>query len=237
MPPLHGRAWDGRGIGQTLGMYVPTHNRERNLDVLQRAIDEVRFGTLVTVGADGPIATHIPMFIDKATGSNGTVFGHIARANPQWQKTDPTIRALATFVGPYAYITPSFYETKRITGKVVPTWHYLAVQARGPIAFFDDPKRLHDIVYRSTTIMESAATHPWAVDDAPEDYVRAMLSAIVGFEIRIETLEGAWKFAQNKDAADLQGVTSGLEQRGDREVAALVRERGGRDGRPDPGAT
>jgi len=218
-------------------MYVPPHNRERRLDVLQRAIEEVRFGTLVIVGADGPLATHIPMFIDRTTGPSGTVFGHIARANPQWQATDCALAALATFVGPYAYITPSFYETKRVTGKVVPTWQYLAVQARGIIAFFDDRERLRDIVYRSTTTMESGAAHPWAVDDAPDDYVRTMLNAIVGFEIRVEALEGAWKFAQNKDAADLQGVISGLEQRGDCEVAALARERGGRDGQPDPGAT
>jgi len=170
------------------------------------------------------------MFVEAANGSGGTVFGHIARANPQWQATDTSIPALAIFVGAYAYITPSFYETKRLTGKVVPTWQYLAVQARGPIAFLDDRDRLHEIVRRSTIIQESHAPHPWAVEDAPLDYVRSMLNAIIGFEIRITSLEGAWKFAQNKNDADLRGVIQGLEERGDAEVAALVRERGGASG-------
>ena len=211
-------------------MYAPPHNRERRLDVLQSAIDKIRFGTLVTVGADGPIATHIPMFIDAESGSNGTVFGHVARANPQWQATDTRQPALATFLGPSAYITPSFYETKRLTGKVVPTWQYLAVQVRGPIAFFDDRDRLHEIVRRSTIIQESTTTHPWAVEDAPLDYVRSMLNAIIGFEIRVSSLEGAWKFAQNKNDADLHGVMQGLEERGDIAVATLVRECGGANG-------
>jgi len=183
------------------------------------------------------MATHIPMFFDATRGPSGIIFGHIARANPQWRASNVNIPALVTFVGPHAYITPSFYETKRQTGKVVPTWQYLAVQARGPIAFFDDRERLREIVQRSTTIQEASLDKPWAVHDAPADYVNAMLGAIIGFEIRVESLEGAWKFSQNKNAADLTGVVQGLEARGDAEVAALVRERGGAADRPLPGST
>jgi transcriptional regulator len=213
-------------------MYVPPHNRERRPDVLRRAVGEIRFGSLVTVGAQGPIATHVPMFLDPDGGPEGVIFGHIARSNPQWRTSQPDAPALAIFVGPYAYISPSFYETKRQTGKVVPTWQYLAVQARGPISFFEDRERLHDIVRRSTTVQEAASAHPWAVEDAPLDYVQAMLGAIIGFEIVIDSLEGAWKFSQNKNEADLAGVIDGLTQRGDLAVASLVRQRGGTAGPP-----
>jgi len=219
-------------VAKTTRMYVPPHNRERRPDVLRRAIDEIRFGSLVTVGPQGPIATHVPMFVGPQASGEGTIFGHIARSNPQWQTSLPQTPALATFVGPYAYISPSFYETKRQTGKVVPTWQYLAVQARGPITFFDDRERLHDVVRRSTTIQEAASQHPWAVEDAPLDYVHAMLGAIVGFELVIESLEGAWKFSQNKNEADLQGVIDGLTERNDLAVASLVRQCGRTAGPP-----
>jgi transcriptional regulator len=218
----------------TAAMYTPPHNRESRVSVLHGAIGQIRLGTLITVGAQGPLATHVPMFVTADPAPNGTIFGHLARANGQWEKSDLAFLALAAFVGPHAYITPSWYETKRLTGKVVPTWQYLAVQARGPISFFDDRERLHDIVRRSTQIMESSREHPWAVEDAPLEYVERMLGAIIGFEIPVETLEGAWKFSQNKNAADLRGVIDGLEERGDAEVAALVRGRGGVDGPRDP---
>ena len=208
-------------------MYVAPHNRETRIPVIHEAIGRIRFGTLVTVGPLGPIATHVPMFVDPSPEPRGTVFGHIARANDQWQKTNTTIPALATFVGPQAYISPSFYETKRVTGKVVPTWQYLAVQARGTISFIHDRDRLLAIVRASTQIQEAQNKHPWAVEDAPHEYVDKMLGAIVGFQIEIAELVGAWKFSQNKNDEDLHGVIEGLEERGDTAVALLVRERGG----------
>jgi len=217
----------------TAAMYTPPHNRENRVPVLHAAIDQIRLGTLITVGTQGPLASHVPMFVNPDPAPNGTIFGHLARANSQWERSDASFLALAAFVGPHAYITPSWYETKKLTGKVVPTWQYLAVQARGPISFFDDRERLHDIVRRSTQILESAREHPWAVEDAPLEYVERMLGAIIGFEIPIQTLEGAWKFSQNKNEGDLRGVIEGLEERGDGEVAALVRARGGVDGPPD----
>ena len=208
-------------------MYVPPHNRETRIPVMHDAIGRIRFGTLVTVGPDGPIATHIPMFVEPLPEPRGTIFGHIARANEQWKITNAQIPVLATFVGPQAYISPSFYETKRVTGKVVPTWQYLAVQARGPIAFIHDRDSLLEIVRASTRIQEEHNERPWAVEDAPIEYVESMLKAIVGFRIEIAALEGAWKFSQNKNDADLLGVIEGLEDRGDTDVASLVRERGG----------
>ncbi|HEY7980514.1 MAG TPA: FMN-binding negative transcriptional regulator [Candidatus Eremiobacteraceae bacterium] len=215
-------------------MYVAPHNREKRIAVIHDAIDLIRFGTLVTVGPDGPIATHVPMFLELLPEPRGTIYGHIARANDQWQKTNPKIPALATFVGPQAYISPSFYATKRETGKVVPTWQYLAVQARGPIAFIHDRDRLLEIVRASTLTQEARNEHPWAVEDAPQEYVDSMLGAIVGFTIEIAAIDGAWKFSHNKNDADLHGVIDGLEDRGDTAVASLVRERGGAHGPTGP---
>jgi transcriptional regulator len=208
-------------------VYIAPHNREPRISVIHEAIERIRFGTLVTVGPDGPIATHLPMFLDPSPEPRGTIVGHIARANDQWKKSNLLISALATFVGPQAYISPSFYETKRVTGKVVPTWQYLAVQARGSIAFIHDRDRLLEIVRAATQTQEAHNEHPWAVEDAPLEYVEKMLGAIVGFQIEIKELDGAWKFSQNKNDADLHGVIDGLDARGDTDVASLVRERGG----------
>ncbi len=207
-------------------MYTPPFSREKRVEVLHDAIDEMRFGTLITVADDGPMATHIPMFVDRERGPHGTVFGHIARANPQWELSNTAIPALAVFVGPQSYITPSWYETKRQTGKVVPTWQYLAVHARGRIAFIQEPERLHDIVRRSTVTQERHRDHPWAVEDAPLEYVQSQLRAIVGFEIALEVIEGAWKLGQNKNEADRRGVVEGLEACDRAALAQLVRASG-----------
>lgn len=215
-------------------MYVAPHNREKRIPVIHEAIASIRFGSLVTVGPDGPIATHVPMFVEAQPEPRGKIFGHIARANDQWKKTNTEISALATFIGPQAYISPSFYETKRVTGKVVPTWQYLAVQARGLISFVHDRDRLLEIVRASTNIQERNNERPWAVEDAPLEYVEKMLGAIVGFHIEIVELDGAWKFSQNKNDADLHGVIEGLNERGDTDVASLVRERGGANGPTGP---
>jgi transcriptional regulator len=215
-------------------MYIAPHNRETRIPIIHEAIGLIRFGTLVTVGPDGPIASHVPMFIDVLPEPRGTLYGHIARANDQWKKTDTRVLALATFVGPQAYISPSFYETKRVTGKVVPTWQYLAVQARGLISFINDRDRLLEIVRASTIIQEARNERPWAVEDAPLEYVDKMLGAIVGFQFEIAELDGAWKFSQNKNDADLHGVIEGLDERGDTDVASLVRERGGASGPTGP---
>ncbi|MDQ6779598.1 MAG: FMN-binding negative transcriptional regulator [Candidatus Eremiobacteraeota bacterium] len=207
-------------------MYTPPFSREDRVPVLQQAIEQIRFGTLITVGADGPLATHIPMFVQPQPGPMGVVFGHIARANGHWEKSDVSIPVLAVFVGPQAYITPSWYDTKKQTGKVVPTWQYLAVHARGPIRFIHDPAALHDIVHRSTLIQEGSREHPWALEDAPSDYIDRQLRAIVGFEISVSSIEGAWKLGQNKNEADRRGVIEGLEACEHATLAALVRESG-----------
>ncbi len=209
-------------------MYVPSHFREDRVTVLHATIDRSGLATLVTAGPDGPEASHVPMLLDRGAGPLGTLYGHVARANPQWRHPDPA--GLAIFLGPDAYVTPSWYATKGRTGEVVPTWNYVAVHARGRVTFFDDEERLLDLVAKLTRRHEAPRQAPWAVSDAPPDYVRANLRAIVGFELPIAKLEGKWKMSQNRSAEDRAGVADGLEREGGASaaaVAALVR-RGGR---------
>ncbi len=201
-------------------MYVPPLFREDRVDVLHDAIRRTGLATLVTMTADGLIASHVPMLLDAEPAPHGTLIGHLARPNPQARGAIG--EALAIFRGPDAYITPSWYETKRQTGKVVPTWNYVAIHAYGPIAFFDDRERLRDVVTRLTERHEAAREEPWAVDDAPTDFVQGMLNGIVGFALPIARLEGKWKMSQNRPAGDRAGVVGGLEAEGRQDVAALI---------------
>jgi len=173
---------------------------------------------------DGLIASHVPLLLDPDPAPYGTLIGHLARPNPQARGAIG--EALAIFQGLDAYITPSWYATKRETGKVVPTWNYVAIHAAGPITFFDDPDRLLDVVTRLTEKQESGRAAPWAVSDAPADFVQGMLKGIVGFAIPLARLEGKWKMSQNRPAEDRAGVIAGLTAEGREEVAALVPDAG-----------
>ena len=144
-------------------MYVPPNFTEDRVPVLHEAIRGIKLGTLVTLGGEEMIASHVPMLVDPDPAPYGTLRGHIARANPQWRDTSGKVRALAIFLGPDAYITPNWYATKRDTGRVVPTWNYVAIHAHGTATFFDDPDRLLAIVRRLTDRHEGARPAPWAV--------------------------------------------------------------------------
>jgi transcriptional regulator len=201
-------------------MYVPAHFKEDRVDELHAMMHATALGTLVIAGPGGFEASHVPMLIDPEPGPYGTLRGHVARANPQWRDAGDAkrpavmVQALAMFLGPNAYITPNWYATKKLTGKVVPTWNYTAVHAHGAVTFFDDRDRLLDIVTRLTNLHEGRRTAPWAVSDAPADYIETMLKAIVGFELPIARLEGKWKLGQNRSAEDYTGVREGLEVEG-----------------------
>jgi transcriptional regulator len=205
-------------------MYLPSHFAEDQVPVLHDAIRRSGLATLFTAGPGGPDASHVPMLLDPEPGPLGTLLGHVARANPQWRGATPGLRALAVFLGPDAYVTPSWYPTKARTGEVVPTWNYVAVHAHGPVAFFDDPKRLLALVTRLTDAHEAVRERPWAVSDAPDRYVAAQLRGIVGFELRIERLEGKWKASQNRSAEDRAGVRGGMGAAGASDLNELVRD-------------
>ncbi len=203
-------------------MYIPPLFKEDRIDVLHAAILGSGLATLVTLTADGLIASHVPMLLDPEPTPYGTLLGHVARPNPQARGSVPGVQALAIFQGPDAYITPSWYATKRNNGKVVPTWNYVTIHAYGPVEFFNDTERLRAIVTRLTEREERARTEPWAVTDAPADFIDGMLKGIVGFALPIARLEGKWKMSQNRPAQDRVGVVAGLEDAGREDVAALI---------------
>jgi transcriptional regulator len=201
-------------------MYVPPLHKEDRIDLLHDAIRRTGLATLVTVTQDGLIASHVPMLLDADPAPYGTLVGHLARPNPQARGAIG--EALAIFQGPEAYVTPSWYETKRATGKVVPTWNYVTIHAYGTVEFFNDPERLRDVVTRLTDRQEAPRAEPWAVTDAPADFIDVMLKGIVGFTLPISRLEGKWKMSQNRPAEDRAGVVAGLQSDGREDVAGLI---------------
>jgi transcriptional regulator len=201
-------------------VYIPPLHKEDRIDVLHEAIRGTGLATLVTTTPDGLIASHIPLLLDPEPAPYGTLIGHLARPNPQARGA--TGEALVIFQGPEAYITPSWYATKRETAKVVPTWNYVAVHAYGTIEFFDDKERLRDVVTRLTRRQEEARAEPWAVTDAPADFIDMMLKGIVGLALPITRLEGKWKMSQNRPAEDRAGVVAGLTAEERQDVAALI---------------
>ncbi|ASG23202.1 FMN-binding negative transcriptional regulator [Nitrospirillum viridazoti] len=208
-------------------MYRPTHFKEDRLPVLHQAMTAIGLANLVTVGADGiPQASPLPLLLRADEGPYGTLYGHVAKANPQWRETPAGSPALAIFMGPDAYITPSWYATKAETGKVVPTWNYATIHARGPITFFEDADALLDLVGGLTDRHEGSRTAPWTVADAPADFIQAQLRGIVGFRLMLTSIEGKWKMSQNRPAADRDGTANGLARDGAAGVAALVRAGG-----------
>lgn len=207
-------------------MYMPAHFQEDRAEVLHALIREHPLAVLVTLGAGGLFASHIPLEIDPEPAPFGTLRGHVARGNPQWREFRPEVEALAIFQGPASYVSPSWYATKRETGKVVPTWNYAVVHARGPLVIRDDPAWLAGLVRRLTAGQERRFAQPWQVEDAPAEFIERQLKAIVGIEIPLARLDGKWKMSQNRPATDREGVVRGLSELGDdasRGVADLVR--------------
>jgi transcriptional regulator len=201
-------------------MYTPHLFKEDSIDVLHEAIRRTGLATLVSATAEGLIASHVPMLLDPTPAPYGTLIGHLARPNPQANHAIGEV--LVIFQGPEAYISPSWYATKRQDGKVVPTWNYVAVHAYGTIEFFNDPARLRAVVTQLTDRQEASRPEPWAVDDAPAAFVESMLKGIVGFALPITRLEGKWKMSQNRPAADRAGVIAGLEAEGRSDIAGLI---------------
>ncbi len=203
-------------------MYIPEHFREDRIEVLHDAIRVAGMATLVSMTADGLSASHAPLLLDPEPAPYGTLIGHLARANPHARTADRGVETLVIFQGPDGYITPSYYAAKREHEKVVPTWNYAAIHAYGTLEAFDDPVRLLDVVTRLTLLHETPRAAPWAVSDAPEDYVRGMLRGIVGIVLPITRLEGKVKMSQNRPAADVPGVIQGLRRDGRGELADAV---------------
>jgi transcriptional regulator len=205
-------------------MYVPPHFREESVEEMHAMMRAAGLATLVSLTSDGLIASHAPLLLDPEAGPYGTLIGHLARANAHAAAARPDVQTLAIFLGPEGYISPSYYATKRETGKVVPTWNYSAVHAYGALEVFDDPERLLSVVTRLTERHEAGRTAPWAVSDAPAEFVAGLLRGIVGIALPIARLEGKVKMSQNRPAADRDGVVAGLEGDGRTDLANAVRK-------------
>lgn len=183
------------------------------------------FALLVTHGRQGLYATHLPVILKREATAGAAFFGHVARANPHWQNTDSGSEALLVFSGPQAYVTPSWYATKKETAKVVPTWNYASVHVRGHVSWPHDAAFLRENLSDLTDRHEAGRDHPWAMSDAPDDFLAMQMRAIVGMRFAVSSFDAKMKMSQNRPAADVDGVISGLAasgEAGDAAVAGLV---------------
>jgi transcriptional regulator len=210
-------------------VYEPPLHRQDDLRKQHALIEARPLGLLVSHGPQGLLANAVPFLIDRTASRLGTLRAHIARANPQWRDLADSPEALVVFQGPDHYVSPSWYATKQETHRVVPTWNYVMVQARGLARVIEDEGWLARQIAALTAGQESSRQQPWAVSDAPTDFIALQRKAIVGIEIEIADIRGKWKTSQNRSAADRAGVIEGLDALGDEEaraMAALVRETG-----------
>jgi transcriptional regulator len=207
-------------------MYLPAHFEESRPEVLHELIRARPFGLLVTQDADGDVAANsIPFVLDPdPAGGPGILRAHVARANTIWKSARTDRESLVVFQGPQGYVSPAWYPSKAEHGKAVPTWNYIMVQGRGVLRPIEDRAWLHAFVTRLTDRHEHGRPAPWAVSDAPTDYVESMLRAIVGLEIVLSSLFGKWKLSQNRSAADRDGVVRGLNAESGSEAEWLARE-------------
>ena len=210
-------------------MYIPKAFDETSVPVMQAFVEAHPFGALITMGTAGLFASHIPMMLERGAESLGVLKGHVSRANPQWKEYAPEVEALAIFSGPQHYITPAWYPEKQETGRVVPTWNYVAVHVYGRMTVFEDADWLRAHVESLTNVHEAGMATPWKVSDAPEEYVSALVKGIVGFEFAVTRWEGKWKASQNRAERDRHGVAEGLGELGTedaRAMRAIVEKRG-----------
>jgi transcriptional regulator len=207
-------------------MYIPAAFLETRTEAVEAAIAAYPLATLVSIGSQGLDASHLPLLYHRGEGGLGILRGHLARANPQWRNYSSGAEALAIFTGPQHYVSPAWYPSTKEHGKVVPTWNYVAVHARGTLTFREDREWLLENVRSLTERQEAASEKPWRIADAPADFIEGLLKAIVGVELAIAKLEGKWKVSQNRPAADREGVIAGLQgldSADAREMAALVK--------------
>jgi transcriptional regulator len=204
-------------------MYEPPLHKNDDREAILTLIRAHPLGLLISHGPSGLLANAIPFLIDETIGAYGLLRAHVARANPQWRDLEQGGEALVVFQGPQHYISPSWYETKRQTHKVVPTWNYLIVQARGRPVVTHEAAWLRAQIEALTASQEGRRAAPWNVSDAPDDFIASQMRAIVGVEIEITDLKGKWKASQNRNEADRAGVVEGLESAGDAEAVEMAR--------------
>jgi len=203
-------------------MYIPAHFSPDEA-LVGELLQHHGAADLVTVTPTGLAATMLPFIYVPEQGSHGSLHGHLARNNPQWE-LESAGDALAIVRGPDAYISPGWYASKLEHGRVVPTWNYVTAHVYGRLVVHDDPVWTENLVRRLTVKHEAYRDHPWSVDDAPRSFIEGQLRAIVGIEVEITRIEAKAKLSQNRPAADVDGVIAGLRERGDFEAADAVEQ-------------
>lgn len=202
-------------------MYRPPPFREDRRDTLYQAMRDHPLATLITAGPEGPKVSLVP-FLLRTGGEGDVLCAHLARGNDQLAQLAAGSPALVLFQGPQGYVSPSWYATKQVHGRVVPTWNYISVEARGVPRIIEDDEWLRAQLAELTDAQETGRDEPWRVSDAPEDYLAALLKGIVGIEIPIDRIEGTWKLSQNQPVANREGVVAGLVQDGQDALAEAV---------------
>ncbi|MFZ6818920.1 FMN-binding negative transcriptional regulator [Undibacterium sp. Ji22W] len=195
-------------------MYIPKHFEESNINVLHEFIRCNPFAILVTNIDSGLNADHIPVYLNTENINRVCLQGHIAASNPLWKNLSENQEALLIFQGGNAYITPSWFPSKKLNGKVVPTWNYSAVHVKGSIEFIHEPTWKINLLNNLTAHQEKKLEMPWQVSDAPLEYIEKLLPAIVGFEILVNEIFGKFKLSQNQSQENRIGIAEGLEKQG-----------------------
>lgn len=204
-------------------MYNPPQFDQPSFSVMYALIKENPLATIVTLDSNGLNANHIPLVFSETTGAAGFLRGHVARANPIWQDLATDNETLAIFHGPEAYISPSWYATKAESGKVVPTWNYAVVHAHGCLNIIDDEEWVRAQLEMQTQQSEAGFPCPWAVSDAPEEFIERLVGKVVGIEIEVTRLTGKWKVSQNQPIQNQNSVIDGLYAHNQPSMAELVK--------------
>ena len=203
-------------------MYIPKQFEESRVEVMHELIRACPLATLVTLSSNGLNANHIPLHLSESPAPFGTLRGHVARANPVLSDLGRDIEVLAVFHGPDTYITPSWYATKRETGKVVPTWNYAVVHAYGSVRIVDDASWLRAQLEALTAHHEASFSEPWAVSDAPHEFTEKLIGNIAGIEMVISRLSGKWKVSQNQPQQNQASIIDGLKAGGQEDLSAMA---------------
>ncbi len=203
-------------------MYIPKYYSVTDVAEITRFVESIRLGTLVTYGEDGFFGTSLPWLLNGDLQTGATLTGHVARANPHWQKIADGADALVIFSGPDAYVSPNWYPSKTEHGRVVPTWAYQAVHVEGKVQVFEDPPSLEALVRALSSVMEHSRPKPWTLEDAPRDYIDKMLGAIIGVRMVVTKVEAKYKLDQKMAPQDAAGAASGLAREGTASAQAVA---------------
>ncbi len=205
-------------------MYIPSHFAENRNEVLHRLIRDHPFAALITSGPDGLDANHLPFGFDPAKGEHGTLFAHVARANPLWREVANGSPVLVVFIASQGYISPNWYPSKHESHRQVPTWNYQVVHAHGRITVHDEERFVRGVVAKLTRTHEASQPRPWKMGDSSAEFIDGMLGAIVGIEVEVTRLVGKSKLSQNKEVRDRLGASDGLEAQGNAGLSDAMRQ-------------